>query len=254
MRSNMEKTMVLAVLGLLCGGCSWLEEWMYGPEEYAVPMAPPPYMAYPQPAAPYYPQSPQLSALQAENQRLRKELEELRAENRSLKSDIGSLQTQQNALERERIRLQNELQAKGVGNLKVSVREGRLRITLPSKVFFPPGSATLLNESKATLAKVAQAIRTQFPNRRIQIEGHTDTDPIRHTKHLYKSNWELSTARALSVLHYLIEQGGIPPQMISVAGYGQYRPVAPNTTPADKQKNRRVEIVVMPALPSALGG
>jgi len=245
MRSNMAMAAALALLALICGGCSWLDDLMYGPEEYPAPMAPPPYMNYPQPMQPYY-QNPQISALQTENARLRNELEQARAENRSLKSDVGSLQAQQNTLERERTRLQNELQAKGVGNLKVSVREGRLRITLPSKVFFPSGSATLRSESKATLTKVAQAIRTQFPNRHIQIEGHTDTDPIRRTAHLYKSNWELSTARALSVLHYLIDRGGISPQMISAAGYGQYHPMAPNTTPAQKQKNRRVEIVVMP--------
>jgi len=194
----------------------------------------------------YYQPAPQTNTFQVENTQLRNEIEKLCTENRALRSDVGSLQSQQNSLDSERVRLQNELRAKGAGDLQVSVREGRLRVTLPSKVFFASGIATLRSDSMATLMKVAQALRGQFPNRHIQIEGHTDTDPIRRTAHLYKSNWELSTGRALSVLHYLVEKGGLPPRMISAAGYGQYHPVAPNSTSAEKQKNRRVEVVVMP--------
>jgi chemotaxis protein MotB len=79
----------------------------------------------------------------------------------------------------------------------------------------------------------------------VGIEGHTDNDPIK--KSGWKSNWELSTARALSVLHYLSEQSVNEPRL-SAIGYGEYRPVASNDIKDGRQKNRRVEIVILPKI------
>ncbi|MCK5081464.1 MAG: OmpA family protein, partial [Candidatus Omnitrophica bacterium] len=78
----------------------------------------------------------------------------------------------------------------------------------------------------------------------VGIEGHTDNVPITHSG--WKSNWELSTARALSVLHHLEDNEGISPKRLSATGYGEFRPVASNATKAGKQDNRRVEIVILP--------
>jgi chemotaxis protein MotB len=82
------------------------------------------------------------------------------------------------------------------------------------------------------------------PENQIGIEGHTDNEPIKYSG--WKSNWELSTARALSVLHYLIDEKGISPYRISAIGYGEYRPVTSNNTKEGRQLNRRVEIVILP--------
>ncbi|TBR17796.1 hypothetical protein EPO66_02065, partial [bacterium] len=82
------------------------------------------------------------------------------------------------------------------------------------------------------------------PDLKVGIEGYTDNEPIKHSK--WRSNWELSTSRALSVLHYLIEDKGILPERLSAIGYGEYHPVASNDTKESRKLNRRVEIVIMP--------
>jgi chemotaxis protein MotB len=77
------------------------------------------------------------------------------------------------------------------------------------------------------------------------VEGHSDDQPI-HTAQ-FRSNWELSTARAMAVLMLLVDDSGIDPRKVSIAGYGQYRPVADNSTPEGRQLNRRVDLVVVGA-------
>ena len=86
-------------------------------------------------------------------------------------------------------------------------------------------------------------MKEEVPQHQISIEGHTDNQPIKYSP--WKSNWELSVHRALSVLHYL-ERKGVPPQRMSVAGFGEYRPVASNATAEGRALNRRVEIVIVP--------
>ena len=77
----------------------------------------------------------------------------------------------------------------------------------------------------------------------LRVEGHSDDQPI-HTAQ-FRSNWELSTARAMAVLMLLVDESGMDPTKISVAGYGQYRPIADNSTPEGRQMNRRVDLVVV---------
>ena len=92
--------------------------------------------------------------------------------------------------------------------------------------------------------KVADVLNKNVPDSNVAIEGHTDTDPIKYSG--WKSNWELSAARALAVLHYFIDDGSVAPERLSIGGYGQYRSVAPNDTVQNKRKNRRVEIIILP--------
>ncbi|MFC1698648.1 flagellar motor protein MotB [Candidatus Omnitrophota bacterium] len=118
-----------------------------------------------------------------------------------------------------------------------------LVITIVDSVLFDSGKAELRSEAFPTLDKVVKVGRTVVVDREIGIEGHTDNQPIKHSG--WKSNWELSTARAISVLHYL-EKKGITGERLSATGFGEYRPVATNRSDLDRQKNRRVEIVVLP--------
>ncbi|PIQ87934.1 MAG: hypothetical protein COV73_01520 [Candidatus Omnitrophica bacterium CG11_big_fil_rev_8_21_14_0_20_43_6] len=83
------------------------------------------------------------------------------------------------------------------------------------------------------------------------MEGHTDNVPI--SKSGWKSNWELSTARALSVLHYLAGEQGVSPERLSAIGYGEYRPLASNETADGRKQNRRVEIVILPNITKVKG-
>lgn len=116
-----------------------------------------------------------------------------------------------------------------------------LIISLRDFGFFNSGEASLLPGAAAQLERTAQVLMQH--NLDIRVEGHSDDQPI-HTA-LFQSNWELSTARATSVLSLLVNDAGFPPSKISVAGYGAYRPVADNATPEGRRQNRRVDIVIV---------
>lgn len=117
-----------------------------------------------------------------------------------------------------------------------------LVIRMKDSVLFDSGQAELKPAAKTVLDKLAETVKG-LPNQ-IRIEGHTDDRPI-HTPQ-YPSNWELSTARATNVIRYLIERCGLSPKRLSAAGYGEYRPVADNSSEAGRARNRRVDIVLLP--------
>jgi chemotaxis protein MotB len=130
--------------------------------------------------------------------------------------------------------------------VRLQMLERGLVITVVGDVLFDSGKATIKPEAENILNKVSKVLKENVPQLNVGIEGHTDNEPIMHSG--WKSNWELSTARALSVLHYLVENQGMSPERVSAIGYGEYRPVASNDTKDGRQLNRRVEIVVMPAV------
>jgi chemotaxis protein MotB len=130
------------------------------------------------------------------------------------------------------------------GQLAVAIDRGRMVIQLPQDILFPSGSATLSGDGSRTLREVAAVLAT-LEGRSFQVEGHTDNVPISTAQ--FPSNWELSSARALSVVRVLT-QGGVPPESLSGAGYGEYQPVALNDAPDSRRLNRRIEIVMLPNL------
>jgi chemotaxis protein MotB len=132
-----------------------------------------------------------------------------------------------------------ELERMGIST---GMRDGNLVISIPSAITFPSGQATLSKEGNKALKEVASTLKKQYSGARYEIEGHTDADPIKKSK--FTSNRELSIARAMAVLTYLVEDCGIKDDQCVVAGWGQYDPVAKNDNDKDKAKNRRVEIVV----------
>lgn len=129
------------------------------------------------------------------------------------------------------------------GDLSIVVRAGRMVLRLPNDVLFDSGSAELKPAGKKTLGYIASVLAT-VPGRRFQVAGHTDTQTIQTSR--FPSNWELSTARAVQVVHFLVVDGGLKPTLLSAAGYGEFDPVAPNGAVADRAKNRRIEITVQP--------
>lgn len=112
-------------------------------------------------------------------------------------------------------------------------------MVLKDNILFDAGKAEIKESSKAILDKINSLILT-FPNEVI-VEGHTDNVPI-HTEK-YPSNWELSTQRAVNVLKYFVQVKGQNPQRFQAAGYGEYRPIAPNND-TNRSKNRRVNILI----------
>lgn len=135
------------------------------------------------------------------------------------------------------------------GKLKVEIVDGRMVVVLASDVLFASGSANLSREGKAAIGEVA-ALLADIPDRKFQIEGHTDNVPIRTAT--YPSNWELASARALTVLKTMLE-AGMPADRISAASYGDSKPAKDNETPEGKAANRRIEIVVTPDLSTLPG-
>ena len=123
----------------------------------------------------------------------------------------------------------------------VEVSEKQIKITLTVPVLFKPGDAELAANAKAALDGVSRALAA-VPNKVI-IEGHTDNQPLAGGK--YPSNWELSVARAYSVIEYFSKEKGLSPERFIAAGYGEYRPVASNETLEGRAQNRRIEIVLL---------
>ncbi len=154
-----------------------------------------------------------------------------------MKNDMSELERAKEELEK---RLQDEINNKQV---KVEMQGKGLVITFVSEVLFDSGKAKLRKASHAKLDKVADVLNTTVADLNVGIEGHTDNQPIK--KSGWKSNWELSTARALSVLHYLSDKNVAEPRLAAI-GYGEYKPVVSNDTKEGRQKNRRVEIVILP--------
>jgi chemotaxis protein MotB len=128
------------------------------------------------------------------------------------------------------------------GQLSLIVRDGRMVLALPNDVLFDSGHTEIKAAAKPTLKLVAEVMKL-YPRRQFQIAGHTDNVPI-HTER-FDSNWELSAGRALEVVHYLTGQG-VKPAELSMAGYADVDPVAPNDNDANKRKNRRLEITLQP--------
>ncbi len=126
---------------------------------------------------------------------------------------------------------------------KITVREEQrgLVISVKDTVFFYAGSADLGQRAREIISKVGSLL-ADLPNS-IRIEGHTDNIPI-HTAKFY-SNWELSTARATNVLHYMIQSASISPDRLSAAGYGEFKPVTSNESDNGRAANRRVDIVLL---------
>ena len=137
-----------------------------------------------------------------------------------------------------------EMMEKGEMAGQVEINKEGLRITLEeygNLAFFESGKAELTEQIITNIDKIYPILKKLSQDYEIIVEGHTDNVPI-YTKQ-FQSNWELSTARATAVVRYLISKG-IDPTRISAIGYGEYRPVAPNDTPENRQKNRRVVFFV----------
>jgi len=128
------------------------------------------------------------------------------------------------------------------GGVRVRSEERGIIIQLTDNVLFDEGSAELREEGKQILDRVIDLLERR--TNRIQIEGHTDnTQPAKGAR--FSSNWELAIARATKVLQYFEDSHRIKSQRLSASGYGEYKPLYPNTTPQNRAMNRRVDVVIL---------
>jgi len=162
------------------------------------------------------------------------------------KKRIAELQKRQEAAEK-RAQQFRDMVAKfksmiDAGKLQVEIRNGLMLVKLPDNILFDPGRVELKPAGQEAIKQVT-SILSGIEGRKFQVTGHTDNIPIKSAK--FKSNWELSTARALEVVK-LMMASGMDPKRLSAAGYADTLPVAGNDTDEGRRQNRRIEIVVVP--------
>lgn len=166
----------------------------------------------------------EIADLNARNSALTGELEEQKKMTDELNTQLADLQEQQRVL--------------------VEEKDGLTQITLDGSATFGVANAYLSNDGMEAIDRVWDVL-ANYPDRRILIEGHADNRPIRSSyRSVYRSNWELSSARALSVLHYVENKFQPEPDRLAAVGYGEYMPVADNDTSEGRAANRRVVITV----------
>jgi chemotaxis protein MotB len=198
----------------------------------------------------------------AANEGLQASIDKMKGERDSLSAELEALQTQLQKLADERdanaaavakaqarIKLFKEMLLKfkeltDSGKIKIKIVNNRMLVEMDSAILFPSGSAKLSREGKEALAEVAKVLAT-IEDRTFQVAGHTDNKPISSSK--FDSNWELSAARAVSVVEHMIENG-MNAENLSAAGYADTQPVASNETSTGRAENRRIEIVLLPNL------
>ena len=165
-----------------------------------------------------------ISELEKKQEKLKAEVEENEALTRELRNKIGTLK------DNKKILLQQI--------------EDKTLITLPNSILFSSGSTTISKRGVEALASIC-GVLNQYPDRSICIEGHTDTILISpRLKEKYTTNWELSVARAIQVMYYMVGRFEMEQNRVSVKGYGPFRPIASNATPEGRADNRRVVIVI----------
>lgn len=131
------------------------------------------------------------------------------------------------------------------GQITIKELKGKLTMDVVDKILFASGEAKVKKEGLAVLNRVVDILKN-VKDKNIRVEGHTDNIKITsHLAQIYPTNWELSAARALNVTRYL-QQKGIDPQILSATAFGEYQPIADNSTPDGRAKNRRIAIILLP--------
>ena len=210
-----------------------------------------------------------VSDLQGQINILQRQIDDLKNKNASLSTDISDKtntlnQNQQTLAEQQKKLAQlqalldqqkmkaEELKKKmadalvgfTANELTVTQKNGKVYVSLSEGLLFPSGSAVVNVKGKDALSKLA-AVLVLNPDISVNIEGHTDSIPIRGK---YEDNWALSTARASSIVRILVNDYKVDPRSVVASGHSMYDPIATNSTPEGRAQNRRTEIILSPKL------
>jgi chemotaxis protein MotB len=175
---------------------------------------------------------------------LQKSAQELAAQQRKLESLQALLEQQKKNADALRQKMADALVKFNSNELSVSVKNGKVYVSLQENLLFPSGSAVVNTKGKEALGKLAEVLNAN-QDITVNIEGHTDSIPIRTR---FEDNWALSTARAASIVRILTKDYQVDPVRIVASGHSQYDPVDANSTPEGRAKNRRTEIILSPKL------
>ncbi|MGA2245194.1 MAG: flagellar motor protein MotB [Verrucomicrobiota bacterium] len=177
-----------------------------------------------------------LAAALAQNEKAKEQMT-------ALQNQIADLQKEKDAVAQNAKGLEDEMRADLESkDVTISKLQGKLTVNILDRVMFDSGEAILKPAGETVMRKIA-ALLAAHPSLKIHVIGHTDNVPI-HGR--FVSNWELSTARALAAVHFLTEKAGVDPRRVGAVGYGEYRPIAENSTADGRAKNRRIAITILP--------
>jgi len=177
-----------------------------------------------------------LTSAQAENQKVKGQIAALQQQVADLETEKEMVGQRAKGLEDE---MRSDLESRDV---TISNLQGRLTVNILDRVMFNSGEAVVKPDGEAVLRKIVSLL-AGHPELKIHVIGHTDNVPIRGR---FASNWELSTARALAAVHFLTEKAGVDPRRVGAVGYGEYRPIADNSTAEGRARNRRIAITILP--------
>ncbi|HET6412962.1 MAG TPA: OmpA family protein [Anaeromyxobacter sp.] len=181
----------------------------------------------------------QLDQAQRDLLAVTEERDALKNQTTSLAEEKGAAEAKSQEYESLAGSLQKQIEA---GQIEISELQNKMTVKLKDKILFPSGSAKLSRDGKAALEVVAGVFKG-LHGKQVVVGGYTDDVPVASGGQ-FQDNWDLSSARAIAVVRYLAQKG-VPPDMLAAAGFSEYRPVAPNDSPANRSQNRRIEIALM---------
>ena len=184
------------------------------------------------------------SDVTARNAQLSKSKQDLAAQQAKLEHLQELMDRQKKAIEQIKKKMSDALVGFNSSELSVAIKNGKVYVSLQENLLFPSGSAVVNPKGKVALGKLA-AVLNQNPDITVDIEGHTDSIPIRMK---YQDNWDLSLARSASIVRILTTDYRVDPTRVIASGHSQFDPVQPNSTPEGRALNRRTDIILSPKL------
>jgi chemotaxis protein MotB len=174
---------------------------------------------------------------------------ELSDENMKLSSDVQAKEKELAKLKATYVDMESKLTKEiESGEIRLTQIGEKLQVELIDKILFDSGDATISKRGEEVLMRVGQVLGT-IKDKQIQVSGHTDSAPISEKlRAQFPTNWELSVARATNVVRFLGEKAGVPERLLVASGHGPYKPVSSNATAVGRSRNRRIEILLTPAL------
>jgi chemotaxis protein MotB len=175
---------------------------------------------------------------------LNRSKEELAEQQKKLESLYGLLELQKKNADALRQKMADALVSFNSNELSVTMKNGKVYVSLQENLLFPSGSAVVNPKGKEALGKLAEVLNSN-PDINVNIEGHTDSLPIRTR---FEDNWALSTARSSAIVRILTKDYKVDPVRVIASGHSSYDPVDSNSTPEGRARNRRTEIILTPKL------
>ncbi len=183
--------------------------------------------------------------LEARGRELRAKEEELRVKAKRMDDLDARLRAQTDAMSSLRKKVSDALANFKADDLTITERDGKIYVSLSEKLLFASGSAKVDPKGAVAVGKLGEVLRANA-DINVMVEGHTDSIPIKTSR--YTDNWDLSTARAVSIVRLLTTTYSVPAERVQAAGRSQYQPIASNRNAEDRARNRRTEIILVPKL------